>query len=412
MARTTIIAFGTRGDVQPLIALGVGLREAGHAVRIATQEKFCELATESGLPCVPIAADVQLPSQKKAKTGFQSPYTLYRLAQEYLGNVLMGTWEASKDAEALIFSDWGRIPAEHIVEKLDVPAFMSFIHPQQMKFLYRETQVYGPRWGWLTSLLRKQILWHTALSGPVNKWRKEILGLPATSFWKSERLLKHRQAPFFYAYSPAVFPKPANWPAWLHVTGYCFLERSTQWQPPAGLTEFLASGPPPVYVGFSSMSNRKIEKLTDVVVQGLSLAQQRGILAAGWSDFGKRPALPDHVFAVDAVPHDWLFPRIAAAVHHGGAGTTGAAFRAGIPQVVIPFDLDQPFWAWRVQELGVGSTVPHKNLTAERFAQAIAKTVHDEDVKARAADLGKRVREEDGVARASALFEQYLHRQR
>lgn len=409
MARTTIIAFGTRGDVQPLIALGVGLREAGHAVRIATQEKFCELAANCGIDCAPITADVRLSSQQTVKTGYLSPFTIARLANEYLGNVLAETWEACQGAEALIFSDWGRIPAIHIMEKLNVPAFMSFIHPQQMRFLYPETQIFGPASGRLISLLRKQILWHIALKGPINRWRKRTLGLPATSFKKSEGLLKQRRVPFFYAYSPTVFPKPSHWPAWLHVTGYCFLERPPSWQPPTALLEFLASGPPPIYIGFSSMSNRKIGQLTNLVLQGLALAKQRGILVAGWSDFGKSLKLPKEVFAIDAVPHDWLFSHVTAAIHHGGAGTTAAAFRAGIPSIIIPFAVDQPFWASRINELQVGPpAIPPKRLTAQRLAEAINIAVYDTDMRNRAAALGEQIRAENGVACAVDLFQHYI----
>jgi len=407
--KVTIVAFGTRGDVQPLIALGVGLRDVGHAVRFVTQVKFCDLASRCGLECAPVEADVRLPSQKKVVTGYQSPLTLYRLAQHYLKRTLADVWDGCKDAEALIFSDWGRIPSEHIVEKLDIPAFMSFIHPQQMKFLYPETLVYGPRYRWVTSLLRKQMLWHIGLKRQVNIWRKHTLGLPPTTFSASEGLLKTRKVPFFYAYSPTVYPKPANWPDWFHVTGYCFLDRPADWSPPAALLDFLASGPPPVYVGFSSMTNRKIERMMGTLVEGLSLAKQRGILVTGWSELAKSVTLPESVFAIDAVPHDWLFPQLAAAVHHGGSGTTAAAFRAGIPSVVVPFALDQPFWGWRVSELGAGPpALPPKQLTAERLAQAINTAVTDTTIRHRATALGEQIRAEDGVAQAVALFHHYL----
>ncbi len=408
--RVTVLAFGTRGDIQTALALGVGLQQAGHSVQMVTQATFYDLVESYGLHCAPIAADVRLPSQKEAKTGKLSVYDQYRLARRYLQEALDGVWEAAQHAEALVFSDWGRIPGIHIAEKLDIPAFMSLGHPLQMCFLYPETNVYGPAWRWINSRLRKMALWYLGLNHGINTWRQKTLGLPQTTFWKSETAIKRRRIPLFYAHSPLVFPKPPTWPAWLHVTGYWFLDLPQAWNPPDDLLNFLAAGSPPLCIGFSSMTNRKVKALANPILDALAQTGLRAVLLSGWSALGQTHALPATVYAIDHLPHDWLFPQVSAVVHHGGPGTLAAAIRAGVPNVVIPFALDQPFWGACVERLGIGSNLNYKNLTAERLAQAFTSAVGDPAIRNRAVDLGEQVRAEDGVANAVALFEHYVRR--
>lgn len=404
--------MGTRGDVQPFVALGLGMRAAGHAVQLVVPETFYELVTGYGLACTPITIEVRHTQNGHTQTGRLPPHVMYRLAQKYMRQALDDIWKASQGTDTLILSDWGRIPGIHIAEKLDIPTLMGLTHPQQMRFLFRETDIFGDPLDRAKSVLRKQVLWHVALKRLINAWRQEALGLQPASFWESERQIERRRIPLLFAHSPSVFPKPDTWPERFHVTGYWFPDRLPDWQPPQSLVDFIAVGPPPVYIGFSSMSNREIARMTTLVLDALSLSKQRAVLGIGWSDFGKLPALPDNVFAIDAVPHDWLFPQVAAVVHHGGAGTTAAAFRAGVPNVIIPFDLDQPFWAWRVHALGVGPAgIPPKQLTAKRLAHAIHEAVHNTEMRARAATLGEQIRKEDGVTRTVELFNHYVTHQ-
>lgn len=207
-----------------------------------------------------------------------------------------------------------------------------------------------------------------------------------------------------YGFSPLVLPRPADWPAWYRLTGYWFLDRPTGWTPPPRVVEFLAAGPPPVYVGFGSMVPRDPAATTGLVLGALRRAGVRGILATGWMGETAQP-LPHHVLALDDIPHDWLFPRVAAVVHHGGAGTTAAALRAGRPAVVVPFFADQPFWAQRVAALGVGPTpIPHRRLTLDGLAAAIRTAVRDGEIAQRALALGDGLRAEDGVADAVATI--------
>jgi sterol 3beta-glucosyltransferase len=232
-----------------------------------------------------------------------------------------------------------------------------------------------------------------------------VLDLPASSPWGpfgSDRLA---HGPILYGFSPSVIAPPRDWGEHVHVTGYWFLDPPSDWTPPPALVEFLQAGPPPVYIGFGSMSSQRPEETAALVGQALARAGQRAIMLSGWG--GLHQADSDSVFMVDSVPHAWLFPQVAAVVHHGGAGTTAASLRAGVPSIVIPFHGDQPFWGQRVADLGVGpAPIPRRNLTVERLAQAIHRAVTDQPMRQRAADLGAKIRAEDGVARAVALVQQ------
>jgi UDP:flavonoid glycosyltransferase YjiC (YdhE family) len=240
--------------------------------------------------------------------------------------------------------------------------------------------------------------------------RQKVLDLPPAPFWGPYNADPIRDMPILYGYSPSVLPPPDDWGDSVHVTGYWFLDAKEEWTPPPALVEFLEAGPPPVYVGFGSMSQRKPQETAALILQALAQANQRGILLSGWSGM-REIAAPDTVYVIHSVPHSWLFPRVAAVVHHGGAGTTAAGLRAGGPSIVIPFFGDQPFWGQRVAQLGVGPRpIPRKKLTAERLTQAIHQAVSDQEMRQRAAVLGQRIREEDGIARAVAVVQQIAQR--
>jgi sterol 3beta-glucosyltransferase len=193
------------------------------------------------------------------------------------------------------------------------------------------------------------------------------------------------------------------------VTGCWFLDREAEWQPPRELVDFLKAGPAPVYVGFGSMYSSNPQEVTEMVLHALARVKQRGILQTGWGGLSNAD-LPDDVFAVDSIPHDWLFPQMASVVHHGGSGTTAAGLRAGMPTVIIPFFADQPFWGARVFELGAGpAPIPKKRLTLERLADAICAATSDEVIRGRASALGERIRAEDGVTQAVEVLYHHLH---
>jgi sterol 3beta-glucosyltransferase len=210
--------------------------------------------------------------------------------------------------------------------------------------------------------------------------------------------------PILYGFSRHVLPLTAPN---RHVTGYWTLPAGPGWTPPPALEAFLARGGPVVSIGFGSMASATPETVTALVLGAVRRAGVRAVLLSGW---GGLAALPpsDDLFCAEALPHDWLFPRVQAIVHHGGAGTTGAALQAGVPAIVVPFTADQPFWGMRVAALGVGpAPIPRKRLTEQALADALRRTVDDHAMAARAASLGSLIRAEDGVAAAVRHFQRH-----
>jgi sterol 3beta-glucosyltransferase len=260
----------------------------------------------------------------------------------------------------------------------------------------------------LSHLLVQQLMWQGFRTAD-RICRLQVLNLPPALFWGSYKSAVMQRYPTVYGFSRSVIPKPADWRN-TEIVGDWFLAAS-DWTPPADLVAFLQDGSPPVYIGFGSMGIRNPEATADLVLQAISRTGQRAILQAGWGGLSKAD-VPDNVLMVNAVPHSWLFPRMAAVVHHGGAGTTAAGLRAGVPSIVIPFFGDQPFWGQKIADLGVGTApIPRKQLTVERLAQAIDRAVTDPVIRQRAADLGAKIQAEDGIGRVVSIVRE-IERQR
>jgi UDP:flavonoid glycosyltransferase YjiC (YdhE family) len=243
----------------------------------------------------------------------------------------------------------------------------------------------------------------------INQFRQTTLQLSPLPRWTGlYGRLDKAGVPYLYGFSPKVVPKPSNWKTRLHVTGYWFLEHPQDWTPPQDLLAFLAAGSPPVYIGYGSMTGREPERMTDMALAALAKTGQRGILLTGWGGICATD-LPETVFKLESAPHDWLFPRMAAIVHHGGAGTSAAALRAGVPSVVVPFFGDQPFWAHRLLQLGVTpAPIPKSSLTVDRLAAAITIAVSDETMHQRVRAIGNQIRADNGVQQAVAAFQHCL----
>lgn len=416
--RIAIIAPGSRGDVEPYLALGKGLTKAGHVVRLVTHQNFEMLVNSHGVEFWPVQGSVQDIVQSKDMRelleGGNFLAILSQMAKEAQRGALSlarGGLAACRGMDLVLAGIGGLFVGLALAEKLKLPLLQAYYIP------FTPTQAYPsflfprlPSWlgGSLNRLsyhLARQLMWQGFRSAD-RLARKEVLGLPAAPFWGPFDSECARNNPILYGYSPYVIPPPSDWDSSIHVTGYWFLDPAADWSPPPALMEFLQAGSPPVYIGFGSMSNRKPEETADLILAALARTQQRAIIHFGWSGLQKAD-LPSSVVVVDSIPFSWLFPRVAAVVHHGGAGTTSASLRAGVPSVVIPFFGDQPYWGQRVVELGVGPVpIPRKRLTVERLAQAIEKAVRDQTMRQRAANLGAKIRAEDGIARAVAVVQQ------
>ena len=411
-----VACVGSRGDVQPYVALGAGLQQAGHEVVIATDPTFRDLIVSTGLDFAEAQANPRQALEKDIKQLGNNPLRVLRFISEQFQRVaeahFRDLFAAAAGAEAIIISTLA-FAALHVAEALEIPVISTSLQPivGTRAFPYSISPIL-PEWVPFKGVYNRlsyrstKVFLRLTLK-PTNDCRQKILNLPPLP-WKYYQKLDFGAYPFLYGYSAHVLPRPDDWPDTQHVTGYWFLNQQEEWQPPDDLVAFLEAGETPIYIGFGSMVDRDAEDLTRLVVKALSMVGQRAILLGGWANLGEAK-LPDNIFKVDNIPHEWLFPRVKAVVHHGGAGTTAAGLRAGKPSVIIPFFSDQPFWGWRVHKLGAGpKPIPRKKLTPERLAQAIICAVQDQDIRARAEKLGKKIRAEDGVANAVDLINMLL----
>jgi UDP:flavonoid glycosyltransferase YjiC (YdhE family) len=416
--KITIFAAGSRGDIQPCLALSRGLQQAGYQVCLAAPEDFADFSRHHAVDFYPLRGDVQRimasdTGRKFMETGGANPLKSIRAIRTLVAPVIKtmtdDAYAACREATALIclgvFFPFG----QSIAEALGIPLIN--VEPTPL----RPTRAF-PAAGWpiqrslggwpnyLSGLAMLQVIW--LWYRPFVHEFRQRLGLPPCSAARFYRVFK--STPMLGAYSPQLIPHPADWPDSAHVTGYFFLDTQAEWQPSSALMAFLAGGAPPVCIGFGSMAGRNPAQLARLIVEALDRSGQRGLLLTGWG--GLRPELiPANVFVLDAAPHHWLFPRMAAVVHHGGAGTTAEGLRAGVPAVIVPFAFDQPFWGTRVKALGLGpEPIPHQKLTAERLAEAITLAVTDAGMKQRAKSYGEAIRAEDGSGHAVKIIEPYL----
>jgi UDP:flavonoid glycosyltransferase YjiC (YdhE family) len=410
--RIAVLASGSRGDVQPYVALSKGLLAAGHDVRLIAAQNYATLAESAGVAFCPTRGDVQAVAESEemraliekgdfiAITRFQAQ-ALKRMAVP----IAQDTLAACQGVELLITALGGVFSGAAIAEKLNLPLLQAYLVPMTPTREFHSVLLpaAGPA---LPAALAKpshhitqQMIWQGVREAD-RIAREQVYGLPPAPFTGPFNHPRLKRGAVLYGFSPSVVARPSDWESRIHITGYWFLDEAQDWSPPPGLPEFLDAGERPIYIGFGSMGNRKPEEVTRIVLEALAQTGQRAVVASGWGGLSRQD-LPDRVFMVESIPHAWLFPRMAAVVHHGGAGTTAAGLRAGVPSIVIPFFGDQPFWGQRVAALGVGpDPIARGKLSAERLAAAIDRTVNDRAMRERAAALGARIRAEDGVGEA------------
>jgi sterol 3beta-glucosyltransferase len=415
--RITIAAIGSRGDIQPYIALGAGLQRAGYEVSLSAPAMFRELIAAYGLRHLPVSVNpkqiVEHPSMQAASRS-GNPFLLIRsmfreglpLIRTYLEEVYANCQEC--DAVILTQIPYGAYDA---AEKRNIPCIQAGLGPVYPTAAFPMIGLNFPnlRVGFINRFtygLMDQAFWQ--FFRPIqNAWRKEKLGLPPLPMGGPAGKIRE-SAPTVLGYSPSVIPSPADWPATVRATGYWFLNEPPGWQPPAGLTAFLDAGPAPVYVGFGSMPDKDARQMTQLIFDALRVCGQRCVLLSGWSGLG-REQLPDTVYPLDSIPHSWLFPRMAAVVHHGGAGTTAAGLRSGVPSILTPYTADQFLWAREVERLGVGpKSVSYHALTAGKLAGMIRQALTEPGMRERAAAFGRRMEAEHGVATAVERITKHL----
>lgn len=416
-----MLTLGSHGDVQPFVALGRGLQAAGHRATLCAPTHFEAFVTGQGVAYAPMDNGfVELLSTLETRAAVEDMgslpgalRTVWRLlpkAGELQRRAFADAWAAARSLRPDLLVFHPKIAAApDIAHALGVPAVLALMFPQLVRTA--DFPAVGlPDWplgrGYRRgSYTLVQAITRRITRGPVRAWREaEGLG-PRPPGLGMLTGAGGEVLPVLHGFSPLLCPVPRDWPAHAVAFGDWPLPGSDGFEAPPALLDFLSAGPAPVYIGFGSMSGRNPAKKAAIVLEAVQRAGVRALIGRGWGGLAPE-ALPANVHAIDHVPHDWLFPRVAAVVHHGGAGTTHAGLRAGRPTLVCPFFGDQPFWGARVHALGAGpAPLPQRRLTAARLASSLEALVGDPAYARRAAELGGGLRAERGVHAAVAWLE-------
>jgi len=420
-----IATIGTRGDVQPYVALGRALMESGHEITICTCAHFEPFIRKYGLGYAYVNNDfiefMHSPEGKiilgNAGSLWKTLATLVPMISKlgYLQERQMAdVWAACKDSTPdLIMYHPKALGAPDFAEKLGVPCMLAFWLP-----IYVPTTEFpamgfpklplGSGYRSLTYHLIRRIL--LMMSKRVSKWRTQN-GLDSRSPGLRMRLPDGRPIPALHGFSRHIIPRPEDWPESAIVTGYWFLNQTEHWNLPRSLNEFLSRGEPPVYFGFGSIFGRDPKQVTRIILEAVRRTGIRAIFARGWGGLEPVDSVQsESVMFIEAAPHGWLFPQVNAVVHHGGCGTTAAGLMAGKPSIICPFFGDQPFWGRQVERLGVGpSPIPQSKMTVDRLCRAIDMAMNDSTMRENATVLGRRLRKENGTSNAVSFITQWMN---
>lgn len=442
--RIYCLTIGSRGDVQPYIALCKALKEHGHTPVIVSHPEYRSWVEGHGIEYRGVGGDPAALMKLSVEHRIFSPAFFKESIGKFrvwLDELLRECWEECQGADLLIESP-STMAGIHVAEGLSIPYFRAFTMPWTKTSAYPQafsvpSIEMGPSYNSSSYTLFDQVMW-VATCGQINRWRKHMVGIGPTDMSK----LDADSVPFIYNFSPAVVPMPNDWGDRVKISGYWFLDNpESNWTPPKEMSDFLErarkDGKKIAYIGFGSITIEDAEEVTANIMKAVHQADVRAIVAKGWSGRGgsktkkkkkqqqHKPLLehkdsaasqpegedaateeehepeipiPDDVFVVESVPHDWLFPQIDIAMHHGGAGTTGASLRAGLVTLIKPFFGDQFFWANRVQKLGAGARV--NGLSVSDISDALKSAASDRVMVEKAQGVGEKIRSENGVATA------------
>ena len=449
-----IHVVGSRGDVQPFVALGKVLKDTyGHRVRLATHPVFHKFVEENGLEFFSIGGD---PSELMAfmvkNPGLMPGFDTMRNGdvgkrRKEIATMIRGCWRscfetgngtgpAASDQTTEAWSNDGIPQTEnatkpfvadaiianppsfahvHVAEKLGIPLHVMFTMP------YSPTQAFPHPLAniqssnadknltnYISYVLVEMLTWQ-GLGDLINRFRTKELGLEDINMLRAPGMLQRMRIPHTYCWSPALIPKPKDWGQHISISGFYFLNLATDYTPDPDLKAFLAAGPPPVYIGFGSIVLDDPNAMTKTLFEAVEKTGQRALISKGWGGMGAEElGKPDNVFMLGNCPHDWLFKQVSAVVHHGGAGTTAAGITAGRPTLVVPFFGDQHFWGAMVHRAGAGpEPIPHKQLTADNLAEGIKVCLKPESQN-KAHELAAKIAKERGSDEGAQSFHQFL----
>lgn len=400
-----------------MVALGRALRQRGHAVQLAAPATFETFIREHDLEPILLPGDIETLSRQLVDEAGGNPFrNMSVMMREGLriGAEVFDTLSAHIPQSRAVVYSFVFIGGGHaLARQANVPdiaaLFYPVFHPSRTPSLTNPMFPAGTSraYNQFTHWLFDTSFWQSNRIG-YGQLRRRRPGLPAHLPYPFRPGYPH-MPPRLYTFSPHIIARPPEWGDHDHLTGFWQLPAPADYTPPPALAKFLSDGPPPVYVGFGSMVSRDMPKIAELVAEALVIAGQRGVLLSGWGGL-TTSAPPGVLHILDSAPHDWLFPRMAAVVHHGGLGTTAAGLRAGVPSIIVPFTADQPFWGRTVYNAGVGPRpIPRRQLTARKLAAAIQQATTDSTMRQRAAELGDWLVKEDGATEAARIIENYLN---
>lgn len=417
-----LLASGTRGDVQPFITLALGLQSAGYRVRVAAHASAQQLVENRALPFALLESNPSelllqpewesaLVFEKGWGGGLRASLRFMHAARPLYKRMLETAWQACQGADAVIVglpTMWG----EHIAEALKVPCVYALLQPISRTTAFPSALLplrasFGPIYNRLSHLILEQALWQPWRS-TLNQWRRGSLDLPKAPLFGLYPRLYTQKTPVIYGFSPRVVPTPVDWPAWHQVVGYWFLEHSDSWRPPRALEHFVQAGAPPIYIGFGSSAGRISKETITLIQSALQGAGLRAVLSLP-GEVEPGPVSTGLLVLAQEVSHAWLFPRMAALVHHGGAGTTATGLRAGVPALILPQYADQFFWGERLAALGISpQPISLRSLSLEKITLAFRQITEDKQMSANAHSLQKEILHEAGTPRAVEIIRQFV----
>lgn len=418
-----MLIVGTRGDVQPFVAIGRRLQEYGHRVRLATHANFKDFVLSTGLEFFPLGGDAKVLADYMVKNkGFlpSGPSEIHA-QRNHLKDIIFSLLPACQDddpeskipfkADAIIANP----PAyghTQVAEALKLPLHVFFTMPwtPTSDFPHPLAHVKHQMGYRLSYNIVDTLIW-LGIRDIIKSFRKKKLKLRRISYL-SGHYNSLPEVPYGYIWSPHLIPKPKDWGSKIDVVGFCFLDLASNYQPPSSLVQWIEAGERPIYVGFGSLPVEQPQEMTRIIVEALEITGRRGIINKGWGGLGSLAEPKEFVYVLDNCPHDWLFPRCMAVVHHGGAGTTAAGLKAACPTTIVPIFGDQQFWGERVHARGLGPPpIPVAEFSLEKLIDAI-NFMLDPKVKERALELSKAIEIEDGVGGAVNAFHKHFHQNR
>jgi UDP:flavonoid glycosyltransferase YjiC (YdhE family) len=411
----TIFVYGTWGDIRPHVVLGMALQKAGHSVQVVASSSYEAWVRARKLDFYPLSIDMNTFARENASLMDANVVRQLQIARKVINPILtrMGLelLEATRNADVLMTVEFGVSLLFDVLKVNHLKTIL--INPAPLNPTREFASAMPPPPGWfpfpewynrMSYHMLERIQW-AVLGGARNELATQHLGLPKRKFSDFKSMLA--TTPALTTVSRHVVQRPTDWDEIFQVTGYLF-DDDPDWTPPQDLSDFLAAGDAPVYIGFGSMPDSKPQATTRMLMDAVRQAGKRAVILTGWAGLGAED-IPANIHILKYAPHSWLFPKMAVVVHHGGAGTTAAGFRAGVPTIIVPHNGDQPYWGRRAQQLGIGTEpIPRKKLTADKLAAAIRDATSDPDMRAKAAELAKKIVLEDGVGLAVETVQKFL----